>query len=65
VLEAVMNDASPDVRAQAVKMLSPVEADTSVRQVLHNASMSDQDPGVRSMSRDMSREAVDMSSQIQ
>ena len=65
VLESVMNDASADVRAQAVQMLSPVEADTSVRQVLHNASMSDQDPLVRSMSRDMSREAVDMSAQIQ
>ena len=65
VLDSVMNDASADVRAEAVQMLSPVEADTSVRQVLHNASMTDQDPQVRDMSRTMSRKAVDMSSQIQ
>ena len=65
VLEAVTNDASPEVRAQAVQMLSPVEADSAVRQVLHNASMTDHDPQVRSMSRTMSQEALDVGMQIQ
>jgi hypothetical protein len=65
VLESVMSDSSPEVRAQAVRMLSPVEADSSVRQVLHNASMSDHDPQVRSMSRTMSQQALDVGLQIQ
>jgi hypothetical protein len=65
VLESVMNDASPEVRAQAVQMLSPVETDSSVRQVLHNASTRDRDPQVRSMLRTMSQQALDIGLQIQ
>lgn len=65
ILEAVTEDASPEVRAQAVQMLSPVEADSAVRQVLHNASMRDEDPQVRSVSRTLSQQALDLGMQIQ
>jgi hypothetical protein len=65
VLDSLMHDASPEVRAQAINMLSPVESDTSVRQVLHNVSNSDQDPGIRSRSRTMSKDASDVGLQIQ
>jgi hypothetical protein len=65
VLEAVIHDRSPEVRAQAMNMLSPVEADSSVRQVLHNVSNSDRDPEIRSMSRSMAQNASYVSLQIQ
>jgi hypothetical protein len=64
-LESLMHDRSPAVRTQAIHMLSPVEADSSVRQVLHNVSMSDQDPAIRSMSRSMYQDANDVGLQIQ
>jgi hypothetical protein len=65
VLESLMHDNSPEVRVQAVHMLSPVEADSSVRQVLHNVSNSDQDPQVRSLSRRMAIDASDVGLQFQ
>jgi hypothetical protein len=65
VLESVMGDSSPEVREQAIRMLSPVESDSSVRNVLHNVSTRDQDPRVRSMSRTMSQQALDVGLQIQ
>jgi hypothetical protein len=65
VLESVMHDNSPEVRAQAIHMLSPVEADSSVRQVLHNVSTTDQDPLIRRMSRSMDQTANDVGLQIQ
>lgn len=64
-LESLMHDRSPAVRTQAIHMLSPVEADSSVRQVLHNVSMSDEDPEIRSMSRSMYQDANDVGLQIQ
>jgi hypothetical protein len=60
-----MHDNSPEVRAQAIHMLSPVEADSSVRQVLHNVSTTDQDPLIRRMSRSMDQTANDVGLQIQ
>jgi hypothetical protein len=65
VLDSLMHDTSPEVRAQAINMLSPVESDSSVRQVLHNVSNSDQDPEIRSRSRTMSKDASDVGLQIQ
>jgi len=65
LLESLIHDNSPQVRAQAIHMLSPVEADSSVRQVLHNVSNTDQDPTVRRMSRIMSQDASDVGLQIQ
>ena len=43
VLEALMNDNDPGVRTEAINLLSPVEADITVRQVLYSVSNSDQD----------------------
>ena len=34
VLEALLNDSDPRIRTEAINILEPVEADTSVRQVL-------------------------------
>jgi hypothetical protein len=53
VLEALLNDADPRIRTDAVKILEPVEADTSVRQVLHTVANSDQNPHLRTYSREV------------
>jgi hypothetical protein len=55
VLEALLNDADPRVRTEAVNILEPVEADTSVRQVLHSVANSDNNPHIRTASREVLR----------
>ena len=40
-LEALLNDSDPRIRSEAVNILEPVEADMSVRQVLHTVANSD------------------------
>jgi hypothetical protein len=61
VLEALMNDGDPRIRSAAINILGPVEADTSVRQVLYTVSNSDQSPQIRTVSR----EVLDNAPQIQ
>lgn len=51
VLEALMNDGDPRIRTAAINILTPVEADTSVRQVLYSVSNSDSNPQIRNVSR--------------
>ena len=51
LLEALMEDPDAQVRSRAISMLTPVDADTSVRQVLSTVATRDQDSGVRSASR--------------
>jgi hypothetical protein len=51
VLEALMNDGDPHIRTAAINILEPVEADTSVRQVLHSVANTDQNPYIRTVSR--------------
>lgn len=51
VLEALMNDTDPKIRSASISMLAPVEADTSVRQVLNTVSTSDENPHIRYVSR--------------
>ncbi len=51
VLEAVMNDTDPQIRTASINLLEPVEADTSVRQVLYSVSNSDANPQIRDVSR--------------
>jgi anti-sigma factor RsiW len=51
VLEAVMNDTDPEIRTASINLLEPVEADTSVRQVLYSVSNSDASPQIRDVSR--------------
>jgi len=50
VLETLMHDTSSDVRVQAVAMLQPVQADSSVRQVLRTVSTEDVNPAIRTAS---------------
>jgi hypothetical protein len=51
VLEALLNDADPRIRTAAISILEPVEADTTVRQVLHTVASSDRNPYIRTASR--------------
>jgi len=51
VLEALLYDSDPRIRIAAMNTLEPVEGDTSVRQVLHTVSTSDQNPQIRTVSR--------------
>jgi anti-sigma factor RsiW len=51
VLEALMNDTDPRIRSTSISLLAPVEADTSVRQVLNTVSTSDDNPHIRFVSR--------------
>jgi len=53
VLEALLNDSDPKIRTKAVDILEPVEADTSVRQVLHTVATSDENPHLRTVSREV------------
>ena len=51
VLEALMTDSDPKIRTDSINLLEPVEADTSVRQVLYSVSTSDNNPQIRDVSR--------------
>jgi hypothetical protein len=51
VLEALLNDNDARVRSAAISLLAPVEADSSVRQVLYSVSNSDDNPQIRNVSR--------------
>src|SRR5580658_2525941 len=53
VLEALLNDPEPRIRTAAINILEPVEADTSVRQVLSSVADSDQNPHIRTVSREV------------
>jgi hypothetical protein len=61
VLETLMNDADATVRSRAIELLEPVEADSSVREVLHTVASEDDNPHIRTVSR----EVLDESPQIQ
>ncbi|HEY9126034.1 MAG TPA: HEAT repeat domain-containing protein, partial [Acidobacteriaceae bacterium] len=51
VLEALLNDPEAGIRSAAITMLEPVEADTSVRQVLSTVALSDENSHIRNASR--------------
>jgi HEAT repeats len=51
ILEALLNDSDPRIRTEAINILEPVEADTSVRQVLRSVASSDRNPRIRLVSR--------------
>jgi hypothetical protein len=51
VLEALLNDSDPRIRTEAIGILEPVEADTTVRQVLRSVASSDRNPRIRLVSR--------------
>jgi hypothetical protein len=47
VLVSLMRDKSEDVRSQAISVLTPVQADSSVRQILRTVSVQDANPAIR------------------
>lgn len=51
VLEALLNDPNADIRSQAISLLAPVEADSSVRDVLETVAAQDNSPYIRNVSR--------------
>jgi HEAT repeats/Putative zinc-finger len=61
VLEALMNDGDATVRSRAIELLQPVEADSSVRHVLDTVATEDDNPHIRTASR----EVLDQSPEIQ
>ncbi len=61
VLEALLDDADPTVRSRAIELLHPVEADSSVREVLHTVASEDDNPHIRTVSQ----EVLDQSPHIQ
>ncbi len=56
VLDTLLHDADPIVRIQAMQLLVPVEADSSVRQVLQTVSMEDENPQIRDVSQQLLQE---------
>lgn len=60
VLEALMHDHSEAVRTQAITMLLPVGADSSVRQTLRAVSAEDANPAVRNASYQVLQSASDV-----
>jgi len=53
VLEALLNDSDPRIRASAIAELEPVQADTGVRRVLSTVANSDNNPHIRTVSREV------------
>lgn len=51
VLEALLNDPDAQIRSEAIGLLAPVEADSSVREVLQTVASQDQNPYIRNVSR--------------
>ncbi|HEX5236329.1 MAG TPA: HEAT repeat domain-containing protein [Silvibacterium sp.] len=61
LLQSLMNDPEAEVRAAAIGLLTPVEADSSVREVLHTVATQDDNAHIR----DVSQQALDAAPQIQ
>ena len=53
VLEALMNDSNPGVRTDALRLLDPVKADSSVRVVLQQLAEKDQNQYIKTQARNM------------
>jgi len=51
VLEALLKDPNAGVRTEAISLLEPVEADAAVRDVLQTVSTQDNNPEIRTVSR--------------
>ncbi|HXB62416.1 MAG TPA: zf-HC2 domain-containing protein [Acidobacteriaceae bacterium] len=60
VLETLMNDSSANVREAAINLLQPVQADSSVREVMHTVSTQDQNPYIRNASRTYLQQVSDI-----
>ena len=60
VLEALANDGSAGVRKAAIDLLTPVQSDSSVRQVLRTVSSQDANPYIRTASYQALQSAADI-----
>ncbi len=60
VLEALMHDKNAGVRKAAIGMLTPVQSDSSVRQVLRTVSTQDESPYIRNASFEALQGAADI-----
>ncbi len=60
VLEALMRDKNANVRKAAIGMLTPVQSDSSVRQVLRTVSTQDDNPYIRNASYEALQGAADI-----
>ncbi|MDQ2833269.1 MAG: HEAT repeat domain-containing protein [Acidobacteriota bacterium] len=60
VLEAVMHDRDPQVREAAIGLLTPVQSDSSVREVLRTVSTQDNNPYIRTASYQALQGAADI-----
>jgi anti-sigma factor RsiW len=60
VLDALLHDDNPGVRTQAIQLLTPVEADGSVRQVLHTLATDDANPYIRTVSQETLAQAPEI-----
>lgn len=60
VLEAMMHDASPIVRADAIRMIEPVQGDSTVRLVLQRLAEQEKNRSVRSASRQVLSETPEV-----
>jgi len=60
VLDTLIHDSSANVRTAAISLLQPVQADSSVRQVMHTVSTQDQNPYVRNASRTLLQQVSDI-----
>ena len=60
VLETLMHDKSAALRTQAISMLSPVGADSSVREALRTVSAQDANPAIRTASFQVLQSASDI-----
>jgi hypothetical protein len=53
LLEALMNDSNPGVRTDALHLLEPVRADSSVRAVLQRLAEDDRNEYIKNQARNM------------
>jgi hypothetical protein len=61
ILESLMTDPDAAIRSHAIELLQPVQADSSVREVLHTVANDDDNPHIRTVSR----EALETQTQFQ
>jgi hypothetical protein len=61
MLQSLLNDPDARVRTQAIGLLEPVQADSSVREVLHTLAALDDNPQIR----DVSQQVLNQVQQIQ
>jgi hypothetical protein len=60
VLEALIHDPDPNIRTEAINLIEPVQADSSVRDVLQTVSTQDANPYIRTVSRQVLQQVSDI-----